>query len=299
MQSGAEVGLFFFLCLSFTLVLFIITRGRSKYFNDIDRTLLATKDPFWSNIHGLTVFILLTIICADFLLVLVESQAITCMFNSTGNGEGNICGPDYFQSMLMGDELVDIDFAVFYLGSALIPLTWTSWAFLQEIKNSKKLKDARIDLLLGRINQDSNSGISNSLSTNSSIQQTSEEPATFEQVLAAMDLELKKAIQAANELKIELDETKEKVVVLEEEVQEKDEEISQIKDSKSRFDDMINEISLSDGENGGKNLSLTDSVMVGDSIMGGVKIDKQINNDAEAIAKAVIDAYRKGISDSS
>ena len=43
-------------------------------------------------------------------------------------------------------------------------------------------------------------------------------------------------------------------VVLEEEVQDKDEEISQIKDSKSRFDDMINESSLSDGENGGKNL---------------------------------------------
>ena len=46
-----------------------------------------------------------------------------------------------------------------------------------------------------------------------------------------------------------------------------------------------------------KTLSLTDSVMVGDSIMGGVKIDKQINNDPEAIARAVIEAYRSGLND--
>lgn len=47
-----------------------------------------------------------------------------------------------------------------------------------------------------------------------------------------------------------------------------------------------------------KSLSLTDSVMVGDSVMGGVKIDKQINNDPEAIARAVINAYKMGASDS-
>jgi len=35
-------------------------------------------------------------------------------------------------------------------------------------------------------------------------------------------------------------------------------------------------------------------VMVGDSIMGGVKIDKQINNDPDAIARAVLEAYRAG-----
>ena len=47
-----------------------------------------------------------------------------------------------------------------------------------------------------------------------------------------------------------------------------------------------------------KSLSLTDSVMVGDSVMGGVKIDKQIKNDPEAIARAVISAYKMGASDS-
>jgi hypothetical protein len=37
--------------------------------------------------------------------------------------------------------------------------------------------------------------------------------------------------------------------------------------------------------------------MVGDSIMGGMKIDKQINNDPDAIARAVIAAYRAGRED--
>ena len=84
---------------------------------------------------------------------------------------------------------------------------------------------------------------------------------------------------------------------LEIEVQEKDSEIKQIKESKSHFDKIIQESSESKDEGDGKSLSLTDSVMIGDSIMGGVKIDKQINNDPEAIARAVINAYRMGKSD--
>ena len=126
----------------------------------------------------------------------------------------------------------------------------------------------------------------------------SNEPATFAAVLQAMDLELKQAVHAAEELKSELEETKEKVVTLEIEVQEKDSEIKQIKESKTHFDKMIQESSESKDEGDGKSLSLTDSVMVGDSVMGGVKIDNQINNDPEAIARAVIDAYRMGKSDS-
>ncbi len=99
-------------------------------------------------------------------------------------------------------------------------------------------------------------------------------------------------------MKSELDETKEKVVTLEIEVQEKDSEIKQIKESKSHFNEMINDTSGSDVATNEKSLSLTDSVMMGDSIMGGVKIDKQINNDPVAIARAVIDAYRMGKNDS-
>ena len=96
----------------------------------------------------------------------------------------------------------------------------------------------------------------------------SNEPATFAAVLQAMDLQLKQAEQAAEDLKSELDETKEKVVTLEIEVQERDSEIKQIKESKSHFDKMIQESSESKDEEDGKSLSFTDSVMVGDSVMG-------------------------------
>ena len=112
-----------------------------------------------------------------------------------------------------------------------------------------------------------------------------------------MEAELEKAMDAAKQLKQELDETKEKVETLEVEVQEKDIEIQQIKESKTNFDKMISEKS-EEKDSETKSLSLTDSVMVGDSVMGGVKIDKQINNDPEAIARAVINAYKMGASDS-
>ena len=302
MQSGSEIGIFFFSCLAFTIVLFVITRWRVKYFNDVDRKILATKDPFWSNIHGLAIFILLAIFVADFFAALFDSSIINTLFYCQPVGEsnaiGNSCGPNQFQSLLLLDERVATEHAMFYLGSVLIPLIWISWAFMNELKISKKMRDARIDLLLGRMNENPNGTWSDTRNDNApQIKEIRNEPATFEQVLAAMDLELKKAIRAADELKSELNETKEKVVVLEEEVQEKDQEIQQIKASKVNLDEMINNAPNSDDENG-KSLSLTDSVMVGDSVMGGVKIDKQINNDPEAIAKAVIDAYRKGLEDS-
>lgn len=291
MQGDSFIGLFFFCCIAITMFVFLITRMRIKYFNDIDRKLLATKDPFWSNIHGLTIFVLLSIVVADFFFVLSYSMAIQCFGSSN-------CGPSNFQSLLLLDERIDTEHAMFYLGSVLIPLIWISWAFLQEVKISKKMRNARTDLLLGRMNENPNGTWSDTRNDNApQIKEIRNEPATFEQVLAAMDLELKKAIRAADELKSELNETKEKVVVLEEEVQEKDQEIQQIKASKVNLDEMINNAPNSDDENG-KSLSLTDSVMVGDSVMGGVKIDKQINNDPEAIAKAVIDAYRKGLEDS-
>ena len=176
-----------------------------------------------------------------------------------------------------------------------------SWIFRHEIKIKRALKNARTDLLWKRVSGGEDTVVDTPSSVpiySAPIEEKSDEPATFTAVLQAMDLELKKAVQAAEDLKSELDETKEKVITLEIEVQEKNSEITQIKESKSHFDHMISESSESDEENDGKSLSLTDSVMVGDSIMGGVKIDKQINNDPEAIARAVIDAYRMGKSDS-
>ena len=188
-----------------------------------------------------------------------------------------------------------------YIGLCFTVLCFALFALYNEILLIIRMKDARWKLLLGELPEEG--GFSDSVATPTSSPMPpksiteSNEPTTFAAVLQAMDLQLKQAVQAAEGLKSELDETKQKVVTLEIEVQEKDSEIKQIKESKSHFDKIIQESSESKDEGDGKSLSLTDSVMIGDSIMGGVKIDKQINNDPEAIARAVINAYRMGKSD--
>lgn len=118
------------------------------------------------------------------------------------------------------------------------------------------------------------------------------EPVTYTDILQSLQQQLIDAMKEAQQLRSELDETREKVVVLEDQVQAKDEWIQEIESGTASFRQHLeaNESSEEDG----KQLNLTDSVMVGDSIMGGVKIDKQINNDPDAIARAVLDAYRAG-----
>ena len=120
---------------------------------------------------------------------------------------------------------------------------------------------------------------------------------TLEDVVKALDLQLKLAMKESDDLKYELKETKNKVVVLESEVKQKDIQISKIKGSRKDFDKVISEYENRPKIEGGKTLSLKDSVAVGDTIFGGMKIDKQIHNDAEAIAKAVIEAYKQGKQD--
>ena len=122
------------------------------------------------------------------------------------------------------------------------------------------------------------------------------EPVTFAEILEALDTQLKEAIEEAHDLREELEETKSKVIILEEEVQEKDVLIGEIEASKTTLSEQMEHEDQKEVQEG-KKLSLTDSVMVGDSIMGGMKIDKQINNDPDAIARAVIAAYRAGRED--
>lgn len=121
------------------------------------------------------------------------------------------------------------------------------------------------------------------------------EPVTFAEILEALDSQLKEAIEEAHDLREELEETKTKVIILEEEVQEKDVLIGEIEASKTTLSKEIDREEKEERE--GKKLSLTDSVMVGDSIMGGMKVGSQINNDPDAIARAVIAAYRAGRED--
>ena len=122
------------------------------------------------------------------------------------------------------------------------------------------------------------------------------EPVTFSEILEALDTQLKEAIEEAHDLREELEETKSKVITLEEEVQGKDILIGEIEASKTALSQQI-EHQDEERVQDEKKLSLTDSVMVGDSIMGGMKIDQQINNDPDAIARAVIAAYRAGRED--
>ncbi len=121
------------------------------------------------------------------------------------------------------------------------------------------------------------------------------EPVTFAEILEALDAQLKEAIEEAHDLREELEETKTKVITLEEEVQEKDVLIGEIEASKTTLTKEIDREEKEERE--GKKLSLTDSVMVGDSIMGGMKVGSQVNNDPDAIARAVIAAYRAGRED--
>ncbi|MDG1546915.1 MAG: hypothetical protein P8Q55_05945 [Candidatus Poseidoniaceae archaeon] len=272
-MGSPVIGFFFAGCMAATIIIIIFTKSRTNYYRDVELRVLATKDPLLNLFFALILFSLVGFLLVD--VFLVVGQAI--------NGHGG-----KFDSMTLMGEGIDKSHAWFYIISELIPTMWLCWALNKEVQIYKKLRNARTLLLLGELPSAEESRIP---TPPSAIE--SDKPATFAEVLQAMDSELKKALQDAETLKVELTATKLKVVNLEVEVQEKNSEISQIKDSKSHFNDIIEDSSGDD-----KSLSLTDSVMMGDSIMGGVKIDKQINNDPAAIARAVIDAYRMGKNDS-
>ena len=287
MQSS-DLGVFFLSCVSFAVLVAFAGKFRKSYFARLDTKDLAIKDPFWSNLYGLAIFIVLGIMLFDLLSVLQTS----CWFNDVYSNCGN---SHHFESIWfsrMHNNLI-----WYYIFALIIPIMWTTWTLILEINISKRMREARTDLLLGNIDSVPNREPMPPVEVQVPAPRQSDEPATFEEVLQAMEAELEKAMDAAKQLKQELDETKEKVETLEVEVQEKDIEIQQIKESKTNFDKMISEKS-EEKDSEIKSLSLTDSVMVGDSVMGGVKIDKQINNDPEAIARAVINAYKMGASDS-
>tara|TARA_B100000614_G_C14433417_1_gene447094 strand:- start:356 stop:853 length:498 start_codon:yes stop_codon:yes gene_type:complete len=164
------------------------------------------------------------------------------------------------------------------------------------------LVDVRNELMFGG----SDDGLSSELNSNAAIRnllakhrdekpEPLDRPSTYNDIMAAMESNLQKAIEVAELLQEELTQTKSRVVELEVEVKKREVEIIEIQQYKIEMNNFIESKTKTDGNE--KTLSLTDSVMVGDSIMGGVKIDKQINNDPEAIARAVIEAYRSGLND--
>jgi len=283
-----------FLILLFAIVaLWYISGKRKEYFSIMSQRELGVMEQYKQIIYSLSLVIISSYVLIDALIMF--TGIISAVIN---NNDSNL----RLESISEMFEITRLDLAIAYLGILIAFLCFAAVALFNENLLIQRMRDARRKLLLGELPEEEEGWNSVAAPPPTPIPPKSvtesNEPATFAAVLQAMDLQLKQAVQAAEDLKSELDETKEKVVTLEIEVQEKDSEITQIKESKSHFDKIIKQSSESKDEEDGKLLSLTDSVMVGDSVMGGVKIDKQINNDPEAIARAVIDAYRMGKSDS-
>lgn len=126
------------------------------------------------------------------------------------------------------------------------------------------------------------------------VSKLSTEPASADDVLKALAREMEAAKAEAAFLRQELDETRDKVKGLEVELDEKKVELESIQEITKNMEQIVEE----NKNSGDKELSLQDSVMVGDNLFNGDKIDKQIINDPAAIAKAAIEAYREGRKDS-
>ena len=128
-------------------------------------------------------------------------------------------------------------------------------------------------------------------------EQTHSGPISFEHVLKALGKELENARAESSALRFELDMTRDKVESLEIEVEEKNKELDDIQNVQQNMIKIADEDKKKEkGE--GKSLSLMDSVLSGDVLFDSSKIDQQIINDPEAIAKAAINAYREGKKDS-
>jgi hypothetical protein len=287
----------FLILLAAIVALWYISGKRKEYFSIMSQRELGVREQSKQIIYNSSLVIISLYVLYDALIVFLG--IISAVINNGGSRDTYI-GLESISADLLG--ITRLDVAVAYLGVLITFLCFAGVALFNEMLLIQRMKDARRKLLLGELPEEEDGWNSVAAPPPTTIPPKSvtesNEPATFAAVLQAMDLQLKQAVQAAEDLKSELHETKEKVVTLEIEVQEKNSEITQIKESKSHFDKIIKESSESKDEGDEKSLSITDSVMIGDSIMGGVKIDKQINNDPEAIARAVIDAYRMGKSDS-
>ena len=289
-MSGNElfVWLGFLTLFASMVLLWYIKKKRDGYFSDLSQRELGAMEQYSTIIYILFLIFISGILLIEMILVSDTKESISGLYRFNGATKG--WAPNNVSGLIWP-----------YIGLCFTVMCFALFASSNEISLSKRMSDARRKLLLGELPEENEFSDTVVTPTSSPMPPSSgvesNEPATFAAVLQAMDLQLKQAVQDAEGLKSELDETKQKVVTLEIEVQERDSEIKQIKESKSHFDKMIQESLQSKDEEIGKSLSLTDSVMVGDFVMEGVKIDKQINNDPEAIARAVIDAYRMGQND--
>ncbi|DAC60183.1 MAG TPA: hypothetical protein HA354_00725 [Candidatus Poseidoniaceae archaeon] len=113
------------------------------------------------------------------------------------------------------------------------------------------------------------------------------------EVLEELANEMRATRVESEMLRVQLSETRIQVTSLESELERKTTELEAIQ---ALTHDMERIIKQSE-DSSNKNLSLMDSVLVGDSLFNGDKIDKQVVNDPKAIAKAAIEAYKAGRTD--
>ena len=125
-------------------------------------------------------------------------------------------------------------------------------------------------------------------------QMNSNEPVRIDSVIKMLEIEMERARKETKRLEEELSRVNEKVVVLNTELEEKSIELEDMRKVKENMEGVMEK--ESEGE--GKSLTMADSVLVGDALFGGTKIDHQIVNDPLAIARAAIEAYQQGKKDS-
>ncbi len=288
------------ICVLFALSMTCLSIYRDNKLANLDTKQLAMKEPMGYQIRGLLLFLVSLVLIIEIINAIIDTPYY------------------YYQSLFIPDAFIP-DGGVFAIDPdgdsdsggkgvrALFVWLYTtlcygsSISFYYENRSSKMLVGVRNELMFGD-SGDISSGLNSNIAITNLLAKHRDEkpepldrPSTYNDIMAAMESNLQKAMEVAELLQEELTQTKSRVVDLEVEVKKREEEIIQIQQYKVEMNNFIESNNENDGN--GKTLSLTDSVMVGDSIMGGVKIDKQINNDPEAIARAVIEAYRSGLND--
>lgn len=301
-NSGDNFWPYWVICVFFALGMTFFSIYRYNKLANLDTKLLAMKEPMGHQIRGLLLFLVSLVLIIEIISAIIDTPYY------------------YYQPLFIPEAFIPADgvFAIDPDGDrdsggkgvrALFGWLYTtlcygsSISFYYENRSSKMLVSVRNELMFGG----SDDGLSSEWNSDAAIRtllakhrdekpKPLDRPSTYNDIMAAMESNLKKAIEVAELLQDELTQTKSRVVDLEVEVKKREEEIIEIQQYKIEMNNFMEEKrNKTDGDE--KTLSLTDSVMVGDSIMGGVKIDKQINNDPEAIARAVIEAYRSGLND--
>lgn len=295
-----DFWLYWGICVLFALSMTCLSIYRDNKLANLDTKQLAMKEPIGYQIRGLLLFLVSLVLIIEIINAIIDTPYY------------------YYQSLFIPDAFIP-DGGVFAIDPdgdsdsggkgvrALFVWLYTtlcygsSISFYYENRSSKMLVGVRNELMFGD-SGDISSGLNSNIAITNLLAKHRDEkpepldrPSTYNDIMAAMESNLQKAMEVAELLQEELTQTKSRVVDLEVEVKKREEEIIQIQQYKVEMNNFIESNNENDGN--GKTLSLTDSVMVGDSIMGGVKIDKQINNDPEAIARAVIEAYRSGLND--